>query len=40
MPAPEWKPQIYHLPTDPGDSKNLAAEKPDLMQELHTAWQA
>lgn len=39
MLQPDWKPQLYHLGTDPGEARDLAAEKPDLTRELHAAWQ-
>lgn len=35
--------ELYHLPTDPSEQQNLAAEKSDLAAELHRklkAWQA
>jgi arylsulfatase A-like enzyme len=37
------KPQLYDLASDPGETKNLAAGKPDLVKELlalHDAWRA
>jgi arylsulfatase A-like enzyme len=37
--APDWKPQLYHLGHDIGETRDLAAERPDLTRELHTAWQ-
>ncbi|MBL9185873.1 MAG: sulfatase-like hydrolase/transferase [Opitutaceae bacterium] len=40
MLAPEWKPQLYHLATDPGESRDLAAVEPARTRELHAAWQA
>ncbi len=40
MLAPEFRPQLYDLATDIGESRDLAAEKPDLTRELHVAWQA
>jgi arylsulfatase A-like enzyme len=40
MLAPEWKPQLYDLAADIGETRNLAAAKPDLTHELHAAWQA
>jgi arylsulfatase A-like enzyme len=37
--APDWQPQLYNLATDPGEARDLAAEKPELTRELHAAWQ-
>jgi len=37
------QPQLYDLAADPGEAKDLAAEKPDLVKELlalHDAWRA
>ena len=39
MLAPEWKPQLYDLAADVGESRDLAAAKPELTRELHAAWQ-
>lgn len=39
MPAPDFTPQLYHLATDPGESRDLAAAQPALTRELHAAWQ-
>ena len=38
--APDWRPQLYHLATDPGESRDVSAEHPALSRELHAAWQA
>ncbi len=38
--APDWKPQLYHLAADIGETRDLAGEKPELTRELHEAWQA
>jgi arylsulfatase A-like enzyme len=40
MLAPDFRPQLYDLATDIGESRDLAAEKPELTRELHAAWQA
>jgi arylsulfatase A-like enzyme len=37
------KPQLYDLQADPGEKKNVAAEKPGLVKELlhrHSKWRA
>ncbi|MBC7365247.1 MAG: sulfatase-like hydrolase/transferase [Undibacterium sp.] len=39
MLAPDWKPQLYDLAADIGESRDLAAEKPELTRELHAAWE-
>jgi arylsulfatase A-like enzyme len=33
---PKW--ELYDLEADPSETKNLASEKPDLVQRLNTAW--
>ena len=40
MLAPEFTPQLYNLTSDIGESQDLATAKPEVLQELHTAWQA
>ena len=40
MLAPDFRPQLYDLASDVGESRDLAAEKPELTGELHVAWQA
>lgn len=40
MLAPSWKPQLYDLAADIGESRDLTSEKPELTRELHAAWQA
>lgn len=40
MLAPEFTPQLYNLTSDIGESRDLATAKPEVLQELHTAWQA
>lgn len=40
MLAPEFRPQLYDLATDVGETRDLAAAKPELTRELHAAWQA
>lgn len=32
----EWR--LYNTKTDPGETTDLSAEKPDLLKELQTAW--
>lgn len=39
MLAPEWRPQLYHLGHDIGETRDVAAEHPDVLRELHAAWQ-
>ena len=39
MPAPSFQPQLYDLASDIGESRDLAAAKPELTRELHAAWQ-
>ena len=39
MLAPDFRPQLYDLTSDIGESRDLAAAKPDLTRELHAAWQ-
>lgn len=38
MLAPDWKPQLYHLGRDAGESHDVADEHPQLVHELHEAW--
>jgi arylsulfatase A-like enzyme len=38
--APDFKPQLYNLADDIGETRDLAAAKPELTRELHAAWQA
>lgn len=40
MLAPDWKPQLYDLAADIGESRDLATVKPELTRDLHAAWQA
>ncbi len=39
MLAPEWKPQLYHLGDDIGETHDLADAHPALVRDLHAAWQ-
>ena len=39
MLQPDWKPQLYDLAADIGETRDLAGEKPELTRELHEAWQ-
>lgn len=39
MLAPDFRPQLYNLATDIGETRDLTAEQPDLTRELHAAWQ-
>jgi arylsulfatase B len=38
--APDFKPQLYNLADDIGETRDLAAAQPELTRELHAAWQA
>jgi arylsulfatase A-like enzyme len=40
MLAPEFRPQLFNLAADIGETRDLAAEQPERTRELHTAWQA
>lgn len=40
MLAPEFRPQLYDLATDIGETRDLAPAKPEFTRELHAAWQA
>lgn len=40
MLAPDFRPQLYNLFADIGETRDLAAAKPELTRELHAAWQA
>jgi arylsulfatase A-like enzyme len=35
----EAKPRLIHLPTDIGESKDLSADRSDLVKELQAAWE-
>ncbi len=39
MLAPDWKPRLYDLAADIGESRDLAEAKPELTRELYEAWQ-
>jgi arylsulfatase A-like enzyme len=32
--------QLYHLPSDPGETRNLASDFPEVLQELQTAYES
>ena len=34
--APMWR--LYHLATDPGETTDVAAQWPDLLEELIALW--
>jgi arylsulfatase A-like enzyme len=36
--APEGKPRLYRLSTDPGEQRDLAAAEPARVQELQSLW--
>lgn len=38
MQAPQWVPELYDLARDPGETRDLAGEKPELTQSLHAQW--
>lgn len=40
MLAPDWKPQLFNLASDVGETRDLAATHGVFMRELHAAWQA
>jgi arylsulfatase A-like enzyme len=39
IPRPNGKPELYDLSTDLGETKNLAAEKPDVVKEMRETLQ-
>jgi arylsulfatase A-like enzyme len=38
--APEWKPQLYHLFDDIGETRDLAGARPEIVGQLQAAWEA
>ncbi len=36
--APEWRPQLFNLAEDPGETRDLATAQPALTRELQAAW--
>lgn len=39
MLAPAWKPQLYNLAADLGETRDVAAQNTALTRELHGNWQ-
>ncbi len=37
--APEWKPQLYHLFDDIGETRDLAGARPEIVEQLQAAWE-
>jgi len=37
--APEWKPQLYHLSDDIGETRDLAEARPEIVEQLQAAWE-
>jgi len=33
------EPQLFNVATDPGETRNLAAEQPDRVERLRAAWE-
>lgn len=38
MLAPDWKLQLYNLREDLGETRDLAAQQPEITRELYAAW--
>lgn len=37
--APEWKPQLYQLTDDIGETRDLADTRPEIVEQLQAAWE-
>ena len=37
--APEWKPQLYQLSDDIGETRDLAEARPEIVEQLQTVWE-